>query len=133
MSTNHLELALRTIEREALLELLRAHPEWTLAAVLSELQRSDRRRWLLEDLTVGELLAAHLTATATPSSTVELDQAVVDAVAERRGKYVRIGELTTRLGVPRHRLWGSLRRLVAAGRVERVGVTSQTCYRLAAS
>lgn len=135
MSTNHLEHAFRSVERQLLLDLLRAHPEWTLATVFAELERNERRRWLLEELTIGDVLALAIPSIVPNDpllsmSSGEIDEALLRLLAEAAGAFVRMRDLATRIDVPRYRLQSSLRRLTAAGRVERVGATVCTRYRL---
>jgi hypothetical protein len=134
MSTNHLEHAFRSVERQLLLDLLRAHPEWTLATVFAELERNERRRWLLEALTIGDVLALAtppiVPSDPLPMSSGEIDEALLTLLAEAAGAFVRMRELAARIDVPRYRLQSSLRRLSAAGQVERVGATVCTRYRL---
>ncbi|MFO7563572.1 MAG: hypothetical protein R6X02_13075 [Enhygromyxa sp.] len=147
MSTN-LQALLCEAERRAVLAVLRGHPEWTLGSVLSHLEHGGPRAPLLRGLTLGELLEDprldQLTladdggppidrqrrAEAKQLTGEQFDE-YVRATLEQAGEPVAAAYLRARLGGPRWKLQASLRRLVAAGLVERSGTTSATRYRTA--
>ncbi|WP_146662087.1 hypothetical protein [Enhygromyxa salina] len=66
---------------------------------------------------------------ASRASGEEFDACVVEVLGEAPRR-VGAAYLRARLGGPRWKLLGSLRRLIAAGVVERTGVTSGTRYLL---
>jgi hypothetical protein len=149
MSTTHLEPLLKLAERRAVLAVLRRHPEWTLGAVFSHLEQNGPRAAVLRELTLGELLEdpgldqiaceeddgppvdRERLAAAKRLSGADFDQCVREVIAEA-GTPVGASYLRARVGGPRWKLQASLRRLVAAGAVERSGTTSTTRYRAAA-
>ncbi|MFO7567987.1 MAG: hypothetical protein R6X02_35425 [Enhygromyxa sp.] len=123
--------------------VLRARPELTL----EKLQDCFVGRYgdTLRTITVGELIELDaglgLPDDGGPPvdrSVLELakhsngeiyDDFVYQAIAAAGGHPVSAGYLRARVGGPRWKLQGSLRRLVDAGRIERKGVTSSTRYR----
>ncbi|HLT38219.1 MAG TPA: hypothetical protein VK034_18165 [Enhygromyxa sp.] len=143
MSSSHLEPLLRAAERRAVLMVLRSHPEWTLEHLASLLAHDGDRAPVLRKLTLGELLDdpgpvaridggppidhARLQA-AKRLRGPEFDQCVHEVIAEADGRPVAAKYLRARVGGPRWKLQGSLRRLIAAGRVQRSGTTSTTRY-----
>ncbi len=142
-NSNRLETILNEAERKALVAVLRARPELTL----EKLQDCFGGRYgeTLRTITVGELieLEAHLDLPedggppidrgvlelAKRSSGQDYDLLVYDAIVAAGDRAVGAGYLRARVGGPRWKLQGSLRRLVDAGQVERNGVTSSTRYR----
>lgn len=134
------------LEKRTLIEVLRAHPQWSLlelagvieadgpsAAVLAELTVFDlwndprgRRRRLPEDR--GPLIDVDRLELAEQSSGAEFDRVVLEVLTEA-GRWVSAGYLTARVGGPRWKLQSSLRRLEATESVERTGKTSSTRYR----
>jgi hypothetical protein len=141
MSASHLEPLLRSIERRAVARVLRSHPDWTLGDVITYVDNGGRRAAVLRSLLIRELLDARLDEPvdheppidhaalehAKRSAGAAFDELVRDAIAAA-GRGVGAGYLRARVGGPRWKLQGSLRRLVDAGGVERVGVTSATRY-----
>ena len=150
MSTTHLEPLLRELERRAVLAVLRGHPEWTLGHVFSHLEQNGPRATLIRDLTLGELLDdpgldqlalasdggppvdRQRLETATRLTGADFDRCVREVIAEAGNTPVGASYLRARVGGPRWKLQASLRRLTAAGAVERSGTTSSTRYRAAA-
>jgi hypothetical protein len=142
----HLEPLLEYAERRAVLTVLRRHPEWTLGHVLRELERSGPRAPVLRDLTLGELFEdpdeldqiAAKTDGGPPVDRKRLEAAkkltgadfddCVRAVIDEAGSPVAASYLRVRVGGPRWKLQGSLRRLVSSGVVKRSGSTSATRY-----
>jgi hypothetical protein len=128
MSINLLASALRDIERQAVIQLIRAHPEWTLGAVIEMLQSNPRHEWLTRELTIAELRDD-----APRPTGGEVDDEVIAALAVSSELAVPISLVCARTRLPRHTVWRSLGRLASAGRVERTGVTSMTRYKLVAA
>ena len=140
---NRLETILSKAERRALVAVLRSRPELTL----DKLQDCFGGRYgaTLRTITVRELLEAELElelpddgGPAIDRSALEqakrltgeaFDACVLRALDGAGGRPVSAGYLRARVGGPRWKLQGSLRRLVDAGEVERRGVTSSTRYR----
>jgi len=147
MATTNLEPLLREAERRAVLTVLRGHPEWTLGHVFSHLEQNGPRAPLLRDLTLGELLEdprlnqigladdggppidRKRRAEARRLTGERFDECVRAVLDEANGTPVGAAYLRARVGGPRWKLQGSLRRLVAAGLVQRSGTTSATRYR----
>jgi hypothetical protein len=139
-----LEPLLRSAERRAVVSVLRSHPEWTLEHLASLLEPDGARSPLLRKLTLGELLgdpsAAYALAddggppidpaqleAAKRQSGAEFDECVRRVIAAA-GDRVGAAYLRARVGGPRWKLQDSLKRLVAAGLIERSGATSSTRY-----
>lgn len=139
---NRLETILNAAERRALVAVLRAKPELTL----EELQDcfTGRHGPTLRTITVRELLDAQ-TEIELPGdggplidrgalerakrvNGAEFDALVLRAICSADGRPVSASYLRARVGGPRWKLQGSLRRLVDAGDVRRSGVTSSTRY-----
>jgi hypothetical protein len=149
MPGTHLEPLLQYAERRAVVAVLRRHPEWTLGHVFSEIQRSGVRAPLLRDLTLGELfedpeldqIAAasdggppvdrNRLRAAKQRSGADFDECVLAVISEAGGSRVGATYVRVRVGGPRWKLQGSLRRLVDAGAVRRSGSTSATRYWIA--
>ncbi len=128
--------------------VLRAHPEWTLAQVCSQLERDAPVAAVLRQLTLGELLAEPGPDADEPSPDggppvdhgrlaaarrllgERFDACVCEVLGEAGGVAVGAAYLRDRVGGPRSKLQASLRRLIAAGLVSRSGTTSGTRYRL---
>jgi hypothetical protein len=149
MPGSHLEPLLLYAERRAVVTVLRRHPEWTLGHVFSELESNGPRAPLLRDLTLGELfedpgeldqIAAEAVGgppvdrrrleAAKKLAGAEFDECV-RVVIDEAGSPVAASYLRARVGGPRWKLQGSLRRLVIRGVVKRSGSTSATRYRAA--
>jgi hypothetical protein len=144
----HLEPLLELAERRAVLLVLRRHPEWTLGHVCRHLEQNGSRASLLRDLTLGELcedppldpirladdggppIDRRRRAAAMKLSGEPFDECV-RAVIDEAGMLVGAAYLRARVGGPRWKLQGSLRRLIDRGLVERSGTTSATRYRIA--
>ena len=140
--SNRLETILNEAERRALVAVLRAKPELTL----EDLQDcfTGRHGATLRTITVRELLDARVELElpedggppidrgaleqAKRVNGTEYDAYVLRAVCSAGGRPVSASYLRARVGGPRWKLQGSLRRLVDAGEVERSGVTSSTRY-----
>lgn len=141
--SNRLETILNEAERRALVAVLRARPELTL----EKLQDCFTGRYgeTLRSITVGELIELEagvelpedggppidraVLELAKRSSGEDYDLLVYDAIVAANGRAVSAGYLRARVGGPRWKLQGSLRRLVDAQQIERHGVTSSTRYR----
>ena len=144
--SHRLESILNEAERKALVAVLRSRPELTL----EKLQDCFVGRYgdTLRSITVGELIELHVDidlpedgGPPVDRSVLELakhsngeiyDGLVLDVIAAAGGHPVSASYLRARVGGPRWKLQGSLRRLVEAGKVHRNGVTSSTRYRVAA-
>jgi hypothetical protein len=139
----NLETMLNEAERRALVAVLRSRPDLTL----DKLQDCFTGRYgaTLRTITIRELLETE-TDIELPDDGGPLidrgaleqakrlngpafDACVLRAVCSAGGQPVSAGYLRARVGGPRWKLQGSLRRLVDAGDVERDGVTSSTRYR----
>jgi hypothetical protein len=149
MAGSHLEPLLQYAERRAVLVVLRRHPEWTLGHLFSEIQQNGARGHVLRDLSLGELFEdpdhldqiASATDGGPPVDRKRLEAAkkltsadfdeCVRAVIDEAGSPVAASYLRARVGGPRWKLQGSLRRLVNRGVVERSGSTSGSRYRAA--
>ena len=141
--STRLESILNAAERRALVAVIRSRPDLTL----DKLQDCFGGRYgaTLRTITVRELLETevdiHLPDDGGPAiDRAALEQAkretgeafdacVMRAIWSAGGRPVSAGYLRARVGGPRWKLQGSLRRLVEAGEVERKGVTSSTRYR----
>jgi hypothetical protein len=142
---SQLEPLLRAAERRAVLSVLRAHPEWTLAHLATLLEHDGARAPVLRELTVGELLdeptptAVLLAEDGGPAIDPERLAAAQQRCGAQFDRCVRqaldeapypvgAGYLRARVGGPRWKLLASLRRLIAAGLVQRDGATCSTRY-----
>jgi len=154
MPLSHFEPILHQAERRAIVAVLRAHPEWTLGQLYSQLECDAPRAAVLRKLTFGELLAGpkpeHLERIAPAKDGgpaidrkrlelakqlggPEFDRILHAVLIEAGGQAVAASYLRVRAGGPRWKLQASLRRLVDAGAVERSGTTSSTRYRATAT
>jgi hypothetical protein len=142
--STRLETILNEAERKALVAVLRSRPELTL----EKLQDCFVGRYgdTLRSITVGELIELDVDLDLPEDggppidrSVLELakhsngeiyDDLVFDVIAAAGGHPVSAGYLRARVGGPRWKLQGSLRRLVDAGKIDRRGVTSSTRYRV---
>jgi hypothetical protein len=139
----NLETILNAAERRALVAVLRSRPDLTL----DKLQDCFIGRYgaTLRTITIRELLETE-TEIELPDDGGPLvdrsaleqakrlngpayDACVLKAICTAGGEPVSASYLRARVGGPRWKLQGSLRRLVDAGDVERDGVTSSTRYR----
>jgi hypothetical protein len=144
MEFRQLDALLAEAERAALVKLLHSHPEWTLGSVLAYANDSGPRSEILLGLTFRELLAgpavvpeisedggpaidARRLARAQRAEGPKFDE-LVHAVLVEAGSPVAAVYLRARLGGPRWKLLASLRRLIAAGRAARSGMTSGSRY-----
>jgi DNA-binding IclR family transcriptional regulator len=139
-----LEPLLKRARRRAVLDALRSHPDWNLQQLVDVLDRGSSTAIVLGSLTIGELLedVRVLRDTADPpidrrrlamaqqQSGAEFDALVRDVLVEADGRLIRASYLRARVGGPRWKLQAALRRLVAAGLVERSGTTGMTRYRI---
>jgi hypothetical protein len=138
-----LETILNEAERRALVAVIRSRPDLTL----DKLQDCFTGRYgaTLRTITVRELLETEIDIELPDDggplidrSALEqakrlngqaFDACVLKAICSAGGEPVSASYLRARVGGPRWKLQGSLRRLVDAGEVERDGVTSSTRYR----
>jgi hypothetical protein len=127
----------RETERLALVIVLREHPEWSLADLLERMEADDPRAAALRRLTVRELMTdpgiprvrlVHARRASGPA----FDELVYRVIVEA-GRSVGASRLRAHLGGPRRKLQASLARLVAAGRITRIGTTSNSRYGAARS
>jgi hypothetical protein len=141
--STRLETILNEAERRALVAVIRARPDLTL----DKLQDCFGGRYgdTLRTITVRELLESQIDielpddgGPAIDRGALEqakrltgeaFDACVLRAIWSAGGRPVSAGYLRARVGGPRWKLQGSLRRLVDAGEIERNGVTSSTRYR----
>lgn len=149
MSLINFEPLLDRAERRAIVAVLRAHPEWTLGQVCSQLERDAPISAVLSRLTLGELLLPdpEVEAIEQPtdggplpdrgrleaarrSSGERFEACICEVLDEAGDRPVGSAYLLARVGGPRWKLRTALQRLVAAGTVERSGSTSGTRYRL---
>ncbi len=114
--------------------------------MFGHVEHAGPRASLLRELTLGELIHEsrmvtidgggvvdpHRLRAAERASGAAFDEHVRAVLAEAGGEAVGAGYLRARVGGPRWKLLGALSRLVAAGVVERTGVTNGTRYRIAA-
>jgi hypothetical protein len=139
----NLETILNAAERRALVAVLRSRPDLTL----DKLQDCFTGRYgaTLRTITIRELLETetHIELPDDGGPVVDrsaLEQAkrlngpaydayVLQAIRTAGGEPVSASYLRARVGGPRWKLQGPLRRLVDAGEVERDGITSSTRYR----
>jgi hypothetical protein len=122
--------ALPIADREALILVLRSHPEWPLTR-LAKLAAKTKTRKLLEHVRVGDLLIdPRLRAAAERLHGAKFDACVLKVISKARTK-VKAGYLRAHVGGPRWKLQGALGRLAEAGLIERTGTTSMTRYELA--
>jgi hypothetical protein len=140
---NRLETILNEAERRALVAVLRSRPELTLDKLQDFFD--GRHGATLRTITVRELLEAEIDIELPTDGGPIIDRAaleqakrltgeaydacVYEALCSAGGRPVSASYLRARVGGPRWKLQGSLRRLVDAGEVERDGVTSSTRYR----
>jgi hypothetical protein len=122
----------RETTRLALVIAIREHPEWTLANLLARMDRDDAhalalRELTVEDLTIAPAIGPVRLAIAKRATGPKFD-AMVHQVVLASTYPIKACELRARLGGPRWKLQASLGRLVDAGKIERIGVTSNTRY-----
>lgn len=148
MHASAVEAVLLESERQALLVVVRSHPEWTLGELFSRMERGTRYGGLLAQLSLSELIAGPalgdlrlpddggplidrvLLARASRADGATFDRMVADVIGAAPHPPVAARYLRARVGGPRWKLQASLGRLVATGVVERSGKTSATRYRL---
>jgi hypothetical protein len=122
----------RETERLALVIVLREHPEWSLADLLERMEADGPRSATLRRLTVRELmtepgiLRVRLVQARRASGHV-FDDLVYRVIVEA-DRRVGASHLRAHLGGPRWTLQASLARLVTAGRITRIGTTSNSQY-----
>lgn len=147
--SSRLETILNEAERKALVAVLRSRPDLTL----EKLQDCFIGRYgdTLRSITVGELIELDVLGVEldlpedggppVDRSVLELakhsngeiyDGLVYDVIVGAGGHPVSASYLRARVGGPRWKLQGSLRRLADAGKIHRNGVTSSTRYRVVA-
>ena len=141
--SNRLEAVLNQAERRALVAVIRSRPDLTL----DKLQDCFGGRYgaTLQTITIRELVETKIDVELPQDGGPaidrgalerakrlvgeEFDACVFQAIWSAGGRAVSASYLRVRVGGPRWKLLGSLRRLVEAGQVERTGVTSSTRYR----
>jgi hypothetical protein len=139
----NLETILNEAERRALVAVLRSRPDLTLdklqdcftgrygatlrTITVRELLETDTDIELPDD--GGPLIDRSALEQAKRLNGPAFDACVLRAICSAGGQPVSASYLRARVGGPRWKLQGSLRRLVDAGDVERDGVTSSTRYR----
>jgi hypothetical protein len=139
----NLETILNEAERRALVAVLRSRPDLTLdklqdcftgrygatlrTITVRELLETDTDIELPDD--GGPLIDRSALEQAKRLNGPAFDACVLRAISSAGGQPVSASYLRARVGGPRWKLQGSLRRLVDAGDVERDGVTSSTRYR----
>lgn len=140
---NRLETLLNKAERRALVAVLRSRPEMTL----DKLQDCFTGRYgaTLRTITVRELLEAETELELPDDGGPAIDRGALEQAKRLTGeafdicvmrvldaaggRAVSASYLRARVGGPRWKLQGSLKRLVEKHKVERRGVTSSTRYR----
>lgn len=147
MATLLLEPMMREAERRAIIRVIRSHPEWTLLQLHEYVEGPGPGSKMLGSLTIHELRfhddrdCVELPSDGGPPiQRARLEHAkratgdgfdvCMREVLGEAPRPVGAAYLRARLGGPRWKLLGSLRRLVAAGIVERTGATSATLYAL---
>jgi hypothetical protein len=144
METPCLESRLRAaVERRAFVTALRKTPCATLAEIRAFIEAGGEQGMWLGAVTIGELITppprtARGARPSLPIDRLRLNRAkrctgadfdaLVYEVLGEAGGCVGASTLRERVGGPRWKLQGSLRRLVEAGKVLRTGVTSDTRY-----
>jgi len=121
--------ALPIPDRETLILVFRSHPEWTLAQLV-ELAKTKPGKQLLERVRVCDLWSGVdpvRLAVAKQLRGPEFDACLLAVIREATSR-VGASYLRARVGGPRWKLQASLKRLAAAGKVEREGTTSRTRY-----
>jgi hypothetical protein len=136
---------LRDVSRRAIIFVLCNRPSWRLSQLAEYINKDEPYAELLGSVTIEELRVANelescdgneppinrwrLTR-ATQASGEKYDGIVLEVIEEARSP-VTAAYLERRVGGPRWKRQASLRRLVAAGLIERRGSTSSTNYRVA--
>ena len=119
------------VERRAIVQALREHPEWALADLRRLLRRGGTRAAVLAKVTLCELVSEWPVIRVPFAGELSLavyDEHVHELLVEA-GEGVRVGYLIER-GVdgPRWKRRAALQRLTDAGRVTRSGTTYNTRY-----
>ena len=117
--------------RCAIVQVVRSHPDWTLAQVLELLTRTGAGSETLATITIGELLEPQIDPIRLRRAerlTGPRFDALVLEVITRAGRPVGAGHVRARLGGPRWKLQASFRRLEAKGTIKRSGITSGVRY-----
>jgi hypothetical protein len=129
------------IQRRALIQAVREHPEWRLADLDHVLASGNVRAEILGGITLAELqstpeplrlespINSERLVRAQTLSGADYDAVVLEIVDEA-GDWVRSSYVKARAGGPRWKVQNSLGRLVEAGRLKRQGTTSGTVYRV---
>jgi hypothetical protein len=140
-------LVMREAVHRTVIRVIRSHPEWTLLQLREYAEGPGPGSTVLGSVTVHELRVCDERdrVELPPDGGPPIQHARLENAKRARGDnfdaYMRevLGEvsrpvgaayLRARLGGPRWKLLGSLRRLVDAGVVERTGATSATLYAL---
>ena len=130
MKANTFEVLL---DRRRVIEALRAHPEWSLAALVTVIEGGDS---VLGAITVTELVRPPRSPSYVATRRVlaerlhgrDFDQLVLDVLETAWPAKVAASELRAQVGGPRWKLQASTERLVRRGLAARVGKTSDTRY-----
>lgn len=145
MSSLDLEPYLLQVERYAVVQVLRAHPHWTIGEVADHLRKGGPLADLIRDVRIDELIRGSDSLEPSPDGGPPIDRgrleaaklasgadydALVLAVLREAGGEVSATYLRARVGGPRWKLRGALGRLMDAGVVDRSGVTSSTRWRV---
>lgn len=146
MPPTSLEPILREVSRRAAVQVVRAHPEWTLADLREHIDAGGPGGRLLGSVTIHELFvgggSVELPRDGGPmvqlgrlerakrARGAEFDALVVEVLIEA-ARPVGAGYLRARVGGPRWKLQAAMRRLIAAELVVRTGSTSATLHRCA--
>jgi hypothetical protein len=141
-----LEPALREVSRRAAVQVVRAHPEWTLEELRKHINAGSPGGRLLGSVTIHELFAGagsielpkdggpivqlERLERAKRAHGAEFDALVLEVLTEA-SRPVGAGYLRARVGGPRWKLQAAMRRLLAAELVVRTGSTSATLHRCA--
>ena len=129
------------IQRRALIEAIRRHPEWRLADLDDVMESGNDRGKLLRGVTLDELRSPlEPLSLESPINSERLTRAqklsgpdfdaVVFKIVDEAGDWVPSSYVKARAGGPRWKVQKSLGRLVDAGRLKREGTTSATLYRV---
>lgn len=131
--------ALRAAHRAALLELVQANPNMTLAELIR--LTKGRHAKIFRGLTIGDLVFARLSppgagdlaasvSTRTPSDRANYEQAILSTL-DVAGDWMTAPQLRSKVGGTPAQARAALNRLIAAGKVAYEGQARGTRYRSA--